>query len=103
MFRPCRDRCDGGQTGHQRRRRAVGNGAVAELAGAIQPPGPDRAVNGECHAVRLVAIDGAHIDQTRHLEWGGAVRRRSIAELAEEIPSPTPGAARYWRGSDRGL
>ena len=76
-----------------RGRAAVVCAAIAQFAGAVVPPGPDRAVALECDRVVIAAGEGDHPAQATDLHRGRAVGGAAIAQLAVVVQPPGPDCA----------
>src|SRR5512137_2036299 len=64
--------------------------SVAELALAVIPPGPDRAVALESVRAVLAGREGRHVRDLHDPDRVQALCRRAVAELAVEITAPSP-------------
>ncbi len=79
--------------------RAVGGGAVAELAAVVRPPAPCRAVAEERTGVLGAGRDQGHPGESGDDEWDGRRRWSAHAELAAVVRPPAGDRAVVGQGA----
>ncbi|SRR6266568_2543421 len=77
----------------------VGFRAVAELAGPVEAPGPDRPVSAESQHMRGSSRYGLHVGEPCDLDGNGGIGVCAITELPDLVVAPGPDGAVASKGS----